>query len=310
MDDRDTSTSKDSTSSWSAWLFGVLAAGGVITAAVQFVLPKLWPENKPPISTIETAGVSENKALVGAEVVFIGTKSSDPDGGLLNYQWEIDDLVPDAPANGSTFRWSFTQPGIYVVKLIVKDPKGLTAQDSFTVSVQSVRQMPEPEPEPEPEQKPEPRETARQDIGSACEAYAELAINQHKVNLDKNCGFGGPQWSVDFDGHYQWCLVQTESTRASEVDQRELRLRECDQRPQKYFNNVNLLWGDIGPALGFSPADCEKACADSTECQAWTWVKQGGLPLIERPGEIPFCALKDSQSLQKIDDPCCVSGFK
>ncbi|QKK03412.1 MAG: hypothetical protein HND55_12530 [Pseudomonadota bacterium] len=41
---------------------------------------------------------------------------------------------------------------------------------------------------------------------TACTDYAETAVGQHQENLDRDCGFTGPRWSPDFQGHYAWCL--------------------------------------------------------------------------------------------------------
>jgi hypothetical protein len=135
---------KSGKGAWIGWFIGILAAGGVITAVVNFVLPKIWPENAPPQPAIEAAGVTENYVLTGKEIVFDGTKSLDPEGKVLDYTWKIDPLGDDALGNKATLRWTFQEPGTYVVRLTVVDPEGLTVSDSKIITVQGSRGTTEP----------------------------------------------------------------------------------------------------------------------------------------------------------------------
>ncbi len=40
-----------------------------------------------------------------------------------------------------------------------------------------------------------------------CRAYAETAIAQHRMALDRGCSVSGPVWSQDFFHHINWCLM-------------------------------------------------------------------------------------------------------
>jgi hypothetical protein len=62
-----------------------------------------------------------NEALVGDEVVFDATRSSDPDGDRLRYEWLVDGVLV-----GSTpiLNHVFTTPGRKIVTLRVDDGFG------------------------------------------------------------------------------------------------------------------------------------------------------------------------------------------
>ncbi len=75
------------------------------------------------------------------------------------------------------------------------------------------------------------------------------------------------------------------------------------------LESVNLPGGDFGFALAAEASECEKSCKANERCVAWTWVKQGAVPALARPGLAAFCALKSTQDLPHVSDPCCVSGL-
>ena len=39
-----------------------------------------------------------------------------------------------------------------------------------------------------------------------CVAYAATAVAQQRYNINGRCNFTGPEWSLDFDYHYKWCM--------------------------------------------------------------------------------------------------------
>lgn len=39
-----------------------------------------------------------------------------------------------------------------------------------------------------------------------CQTYAQTAINQFHTAQSRNCGFVGPEWSLDYNWHYKWCV--------------------------------------------------------------------------------------------------------
>ena len=111
-------------------LLNILIAGGVITAITAFVLPKVWPDNKPPEAKIITNTTSGGSPLT---VMFDGLKSSDPEGKPLTFTWLINGLVV---SNDPNFSRKFPEPDMkHAVSLTVKDVGGLEDSDSVIISV-------------------------------------------------------------------------------------------------------------------------------------------------------------------------------
>lgn len=73
-----------------------------------------------------------------------------------------------------------------------------------------------------------------------CDAYASTAVIQQQFNLNAHCGITGGGWSTDYNGHRNWCMLDT-TTMADltrETDGRAAALQTCqgsrDQVCQAY----------------------------------------------------------------------------
>jgi len=64
----------------------------------------------------------------------------------------------------------------------------------------------------------------------SCEEYARIAISQNDQNIRRYCGFAGPRWSSDYNGHYQWCVSVSWQTADAETNAREEQLRQCQDK--------------------------------------------------------------------------------
>ncbi len=81
-------------------------------------VPNLPPVAVPPRNQLGRQNVS---------MVFDGTRSFDPNGDNITYEWdfnELDGLTPGGDANGSVVSWIYYQSGVYNVTLIVSDGTG------------------------------------------------------------------------------------------------------------------------------------------------------------------------------------------
>jgi hypothetical protein len=67
------------------------------------------------------------------------------------------------------------------------------------------------------------------DVTGNCRSYAGSAVLQFRQNLELRCGFRGPRWSADRNGHYNWCRRVGRSQRAFEYNSRTAALRRCRQ---------------------------------------------------------------------------------
>jgi beta-lactam-binding protein with PASTA domain len=66
---------------------------------------------------------------------------------------------------------------------------------------------------------------------SRCEHYARTAVAQFQQNLANQCGFTGARWSSDYQGHYGWCLTNSQAGAASETQARTEGLNRCIASP-------------------------------------------------------------------------------
>ncbi len=95
--------------------------------------PPLSPPNQAPLASFSA---SPNPAEVGQVVQFNAAGSSDPDGTVASYAWDLDDDGEFDDASGVTASRSFAAAGTYTVRLRAIDNRGSsgTATSAVTVS--------------------------------------------------------------------------------------------------------------------------------------------------------------------------------
>jgi YD repeat-containing protein len=91
--------------------------------------------NAPPTASFSATPTTANP---GQTVSFSGSGSSDPDGTIAKYEWDLDGNGTYETDTGTTATTtnSYTTSGAVTVKLRVTDNKGATAETSRTVTVQ------------------------------------------------------------------------------------------------------------------------------------------------------------------------------
>jgi hypothetical protein len=62
-----------------------------------------------------------------------------------------------------------------------------------------------------------------------CTWYAETALKQQQRNERGKCGFAGPEWSMNRQGHLAWCATQNPDRWKAEAQRREQMLTSCKQ---------------------------------------------------------------------------------
>jgi glucose/arabinose dehydrogenase len=107
-------------------LFYVDFDGGTIRRVRYF------SANRPPVAV---ATASPTTGAAPLTVNFDGSGSSDPDGDILSYAWDLDGdgAYDDSTAIRPT--WTYTAAGSYAAKLRVNDPAGLSGTATVTVTV-------------------------------------------------------------------------------------------------------------------------------------------------------------------------------
>ena len=83
------------------------------------VLPP--PENQPPVADV-SSGKPYN-GIVGENILFNGSASSDSDGEIVSWEWDFDD---GNTGTGETVMHTFSEPGFYTISLTVTDDDGAT----------------------------------------------------------------------------------------------------------------------------------------------------------------------------------------
>ena len=63
-----------------------------------------------------------------------------------------------------------------------------------------------------------------------CEWYANLALQQQKINLDRACGFTGPAWSTNRSAHLSWCATVAPDVWKDQAKQRDQLLAKCPSK--------------------------------------------------------------------------------
>ena len=100
-----------------------LGAVGTDTATIE-VSDNLPPSAEAGADQFVDAGVS---------VMFDGASSVDPDGSIVNYEWDFGDGAPTG--SGLTVSHTYASTGVYTVTLTVTDNRGDTDQDTASVVV-------------------------------------------------------------------------------------------------------------------------------------------------------------------------------
>ncbi|UCG14575.1 MAG: PKD domain-containing protein [Deltaproteobacteria bacterium] len=99
-----------------------------VNVQVTSVNVQVTPENQAPIAN---AGVDQT-VIVGEIVMFDGSASSDPDGEILDYEWNFRD---GTTRYNETTDHIYKSAGEYSVNLTVEDDDGATDTDTITVIV-------------------------------------------------------------------------------------------------------------------------------------------------------------------------------
>jgi YD repeat-containing protein len=119
------------------------ATAGILTVRLQVTdnngatgqaTKTLTINNRAPVASFTA---SPNPATTGQTVSFNGSASSDPDGTIANYKWDLDGngtFETDSGASTTTTK-SYATAGILTVRLQVTDNSGATGQTTRTLTI-------------------------------------------------------------------------------------------------------------------------------------------------------------------------------
>jgi hypothetical protein len=63
-----------------------------------------------------------------------------------------------------------------------------------------------------------------------CDWYANTALQQQKMNVDRKCGFKGESWHFDRAAHMEWCRSASPEQWRRQAQFREQELSKCQQK--------------------------------------------------------------------------------
>ena len=63
---------------------------------------------------------------------------------------------------------------------------------------------------------------------ATCDWYANTALQQQKVNVERKCGFKGESWSFDRQSHILWCQSVAPHEWRRQAQFREQELLKCE----------------------------------------------------------------------------------
>lgn len=96
------------------------------------------PTNRPP-----SLAPIDDQTLTLRDDLAITAQGSDPDGGDLSYSLPAAPSGMSIDASSGAITWNATPAGVYDVTVVVTDPGGLSAAQSFSVNVNAVNEPPE-----------------------------------------------------------------------------------------------------------------------------------------------------------------------
>ena len=92
---------------------------------------RYFNQNQPPTAV---ASANPTSGAAPLTVAFDGNGSSDPDGDVLAYAWDLDGDGAFDDATNATATYTYTQPGSYTATLRVTDPSAASGTSSVTIS--------------------------------------------------------------------------------------------------------------------------------------------------------------------------------
>ena len=159
--------------------------------------------DRPPNASFSP---SANPAYAPATVTFDGSGSSDPDGRIVRYEWDLDgDGSFELSGQASSASRRYVEPGTVRVTLRVTDDRGNSSQASLELNVAEGR------PEASLRVTPNPARTGREVFLSAAESIdPEGEIVRYEWDLD---GDGGYEVAGGDEAFEQLVTYRTPGTR-------------------------------------------------------------------------------------------------
>ena len=86
-------------------------------------------------SPVANAAVSNTTASIGQVISFDGSKSYDPDGDSLTFEWDFGDDIATSISRERVTQYAYSNPGVFNVEFTVTDTNGQVDKSTFSISV-------------------------------------------------------------------------------------------------------------------------------------------------------------------------------
>ena len=175
--------------------------------------------NQPPVASFTA---SPNPATVGQAVQLNGTGSSDSDGTIASYAWDLDNDGQFDDASGATTSRAFAAAGSYTIRLRVTDNRGSADTAASVVTVNGPSVSP---PAPPPNAPPVASFTSSPRLPLAGDA-----IQLVSTSSDPEGSIAGHAWDLDDDGQFDDSTSRAPVVRFGAPGIYPIRLRVTDAR--------------------------------------------------------------------------------
>jgi PKD repeat protein len=226
---------------------------GTDSSTVEIVIP----ENVPPISECN----GPYSGYVNRVIVFSSQGSIDPDGDMLEFNWDFGDGGNSAEANP---RYSYSSPGIYEILLTVTDTDLYTNTDTTICTVKTAPPPSPSPPSPPPNKKPVAIGTfpLKGEVGeilhfSSVKSYdPDGKISKHlwifgdgETSIEEN-----PTHRYKTQGEYIVILTVTDEKGKKDSDEFVLLISEPNLPP--ILDLYRTIQGKTNEVIQFSPLEC------------------------------------------------------
>ena len=196
------------------------------------------PPNQAPVASFTAA---PNPATVGQTVQLNGTASSDPDGTIASYAWDLDNDGQFDDATGATASRSFASAGTFTVRLRVTDDKGATGTATTVITVNSAP--------PPPNQAPVASFTAAPNPATVGQTVQLDAA----ASSDPDGTIASYAWDLDNDGQFDDASGATASRSFASAGTFTVRLRVTDDKGAAGTATSTIIVNSAPPPLNQAP---------------------------------------------------------
>lgn len=184
----------------------VLQVADNLRATARFQATAVISQNARPTAVIDAPATS----MVGESVRFTGSRSSDPDGQVVRFDWDLGD---GAALSGAVVEHAFGSAGTFTVALTVTDDQGAAHTAEHTLTVQAAP------PSWSGQWSWSLVDPSQRDLGWTCGSFSDsvldIVVSAPSITITENGGGTSVEYRGSVDGadfetqNNQGLMVQT-----------------------------------------------------------------------------------------------------